>query len=170
MSFSLIAKHFHPSNVARRNVSTTALPHASHKSLPSAKMRALISLYHQADNFITPENLSERIDQAFVPEIPQMKGSTAVQVQDLENALIAQRSSPKFTQWNHDRAINPRVASMDGMDWSTRRTAREQKVIEALYGVDLTQPYGVLPSLEALEESKEVIERSIKDDLEAAEQ
>jgi hypothetical protein len=31
-------------------------------------MRALVSLYHQCDTFVTPENLSQRIDEAFVPQ------------------------------------------------------------------------------------------------------
>lgn len=33
-----------------------------------ARMRALVSLYHQCDSFITPENLSQKIDEAFVPQ------------------------------------------------------------------------------------------------------
>jgi hypothetical protein len=32
-----------------------------------ARKRALVSLYHQCDTFITPENLSQKIDEAFVP-------------------------------------------------------------------------------------------------------
>ncbi|TFK76136.1 hypothetical protein BDN72DRAFT_831576 [Pluteus cervinus] len=131
-------------------------------------MRALISLNHQSDTFVTPENLSERIDEAFITNKTEEFARTAVTVRELEAALKERRSAPKLSQWNYEPAASIRDAA-DGFLWSESRSRREMKVVEALYGVDLAQsPFGALPSLEVLEESKEVVERSLKEDLEAA--
>ncbi|KAG2043085.1 hypothetical protein BDR03DRAFT_498952 [Suillus americanus] len=32
------------------------------------RIRAFVSLCHQCDTFVTPENLSQKIDEAFVPQ------------------------------------------------------------------------------------------------------
>ncbi|KAF6762748.1 hypothetical protein DFP72DRAFT_565951 [Ephemerocybe angulata] len=37
-------------------------------ALPREKLRALVSLYHQADTFITQENLIEKINEALLNE------------------------------------------------------------------------------------------------------
>ncbi|KAG1820422.1 uncharacterized protein BJ212DRAFT_1340048 [Suillus subaureus] len=47
--------------VIRRYISRAASKH-------HVRMRALVSLYHQCDTFVTPENLSQKIDEAFVPQ------------------------------------------------------------------------------------------------------
>ncbi|KAG2118973.1 uncharacterized protein F5147DRAFT_667691 [Suillus discolor] len=46
--------------VIKRHISRAASKH-------HVRMRALVSLYHQCDTFVTPENLSQKIDEAFVP-------------------------------------------------------------------------------------------------------
>ncbi|KAF8665702.1 hypothetical protein AX16_000154 [Volvariella volvacea WC 439] len=169
MSLTQAGKHVRPVVIARRYASTKAPQKvASHRTLPSAKMRALISLYHQADGFITPENLSQRIDEAFLSSDPQSMINTPVTVKDLNTILVDQRAAPKLSQWEHGSIMNTRLGGSE-TSWSSRRSVREQKVIEALYGVDLSQPNAILPGLEVLEESKEAVERTIREDLEAAE-
>lgn len=141
--------------IIRRYVSSEAHKAKSHRTLPDAKMRALISLYHQADTFITPENLSDRIDAAFVPPTIDTKlGRRLVTVEDLKNALSDQRKAAKFTEWDENTFYRPR--DYTSVNWSSLKTAREMKVIEALYGVSTLPTGQVLPSLEALEDVESI--------------
>jgi hypothetical protein len=127
-------------------------------------MRALISLYHQAESFITPETLSERIDDAFV-HYSRHPIQAPVSVRELESALTDRRNAPRISQWDQD-VVGP--GGYDTGGWSSIRAAREQKVIEALYGVNFTNDR-VLPGLEALEESTEQVQSSIREELEEQE-
>lgn len=115
-------------------------------------MRALVSLYHQSDTFITPENLSQRIDEAFVPQetrsrIAQISGKS---LKDLHQELKDVRKSPKFRDWDKDAVV---TSTNGNVLWSSAKVEREWKVMEALYGVDITPSREVLPGLEVLEES-----------------
>ncbi|RDB23232.1 hypothetical protein Hypma_009586 [Hypsizygus marmoreus] len=158
MSFStIIQRHACSSAVIRRHVSTKAAKRPnpkSHRTLPDAKMRALIALYHQADNFITPENLSQRIDEAFVSDTVESKlafSRSNNPLKDLKNALADQRRAPKIAEWDSESLM--RTYHTNGVTWSTLRTARELKVVEALYGVNATRVGDALPGLEVLEDS-----------------
>jgi hypothetical protein len=150
MLFSTIQRPTHQARIIRRHVSSKAPTVKSHRTLPSAKMRALISLYHQSDTFITPENLSQRIDEAFIPSETQtgLGHSFGDGYTDLTNALHNMRQKPKLRVWDRENV----VVQMDDL-WSSAKGGRESKVIEALYGVDITPSREVLPGLEALEES-----------------
>lgn len=166
MLSSMTAKCLRSSHIAHRYMSAHTTPkYPSHKALTPAKMRALISLYHQAETFITPENLSERIDEAFLSEKPYGDLSTATTVRDLDTTLAARRAAPKLSQ-SSDKAASS--FSHFGDSWSTKRSQREEKVIETLYGVDLSRPGAVLPSFEVLQDAKEDLERSLKEDLQEA--
>ena len=57
------------SMITKRHISGASSKH-------EARMRALVSLYHQCDSFITPENLSQKIDEAFVPQSNIVNHST----------------------------------------------------------------------------------------------
>jgi len=112
-------------------------------------MRALISLYHQAETWITPENLSQRIDEAFVPverEVP--KGEVLFSAQDLAERVARIRQAPKMIQWG--AGSKPAAQYESGTTWSDGRSAREMKVMEALYGVDHSVPGPLQPGLEML--------------------
>jgi hypothetical protein len=115
-------------------------------------MRALISLYHQSDTFITPENLSQRIDDTFIPQETQtgLGHSFGDGYKDLTIALNDMRRKPKLRDWDRE-TVPARMA--DKTQWSSSKGGREWKVIEALYGVDITPSREVFPGLEALEES-----------------
>ncbi|KAF8897310.1 hypothetical protein BD779DRAFT_1490145 [Infundibulicybe gibba] len=152
--------------ILKRHVSSRAPNPQSHRSLPSAKMRALISLYHQSDTFVTPENLSQRIDEAFLPESPTATIHTSVTLKDLENALTDRRTAPRVSEWDMESVGRTLLPGDADIGWSALRAAREMKVIEALYGVDTTNPRAVFPGLEVLEESADSIQENLNDDLE----
>ncbi|KAF9263642.1 hypothetical protein L218DRAFT_959169 [Marasmius fiardii PR-910] len=139
---------------------TSSTPQKSFFLTPEKK-RALISLYHQSDTFITPENLSERIDQAFIKRrdfaIPFADTARLTRTQ-MDALIIDRERAPKFSEWDRDRKALPRL---EGRHWSEGTTAREWRVIEALYGVDSSDASNAMPGLEALEEfssSEEALE------------
>jgi hypothetical protein len=126
-----------------------------------AKLRALISLYHQADTFITPENLSQRIDEAFIPPnqyvgtTPVQQGPDFITVKRLEDELERQRMEPKVMEPDTERKGSPSNTHGQGGGWSERMDAREEKVLEALYGVERGRNGQMLPGLDLLMEERE---------------
>ncbi|KAF8164987.1 hypothetical protein B0H34DRAFT_620075, partial [Crassisporium funariophilum] len=128
--------------------------------LPPAKMRALISLYHQADSWVTPENLMQRIDDAFVPERARVELHAGTpdridylpRVSDMRKALQKAKNAPRMEQWDPSMKQSTYAS---GEVWSEARKKRELKIIEALYGVDATIPGQLSPGLEVLQESAE---------------
>ncbi|EEB89351.1 hypothetical protein MPER_12559 [Moniliophthora perniciosa FA553] len=139
-----------PVKASRRyesSTSSSAPTSTSKKSyfLTPEKKRALISLYHQSDTFITPENLSSKIDEAFVSRKVEVYVDM-VTPKDLKNLMNEKLRAPKFREWNRDKR------GTAGGQWSAQTTHREWKVIEALYGVDASDRHNAMPSLEALEE------------------
>lgn len=165
MSFSAtLQRRANPVQVVKRHVSSKPRKVASHRTLPTPKMRALISLYHQAETFVTPENLSQRIDEAFFPhDYTQIR--TTVHLKDLSNALTEQRAAPKISEWDLEATRSVAEGVEDGT-WSSIKAARELKVIEALYGVEAKK--SILPGLEVLEESAGDIQRILRQELEEA--
>lgn len=169
------------SPTARRHVATQA-PRSTQgrrsnlkapsTSIPSAglapeKMRALISLYHQTESFITPTNLSDTIDEVFIysrerlgilhPSKPELSQN------DLWRMLRERRDQPSVAAsdartWRTNAASNGRYTGQ----WSESQTVREQQVVHALYGVE-----GVgKPGLEVVEEEHERIQAHIRRDRE----
>ena len=146
-----------PVQVANRHVSSKPPKYSA--SLPPAKMHALISLYHQSESFITPENLSARIDETFLREESLVAiGSPNIIVQDLSRLVRRRRATPRLGVWEDD-SHGP--ASRMAYGWTGDPAFREQCVFEALYGVDS----GKRPGLAILEESGEKIQEDIEDDL-----
>jgi hypothetical protein len=133
----------------------------SQTTLPTPKMRALISLYHQADSWVTEENLFEKIDEAFLTEKSSYESLSAarigsmVSISDMKNLIGVIRSSPKMAQWDSSSSGKENQSSI----WSeSGRNKRELKVIEALYGVESTFGHSstniseaFLPGLEVLQ-------------------
>ncbi|GAW01850.1 hypothetical protein LENED_003471 [Lentinula edodes] len=106
-------------------------------------MRALISLYHQSETFITPENLSERIDQAFTGE---KTGNLAFRSQPgidtLSTFYNQAKLAPKFSEWDREK-----MGFGYGVWSQATYSRREWKVIEALYGVDASGSLEPLPAI-----------------------
>ena len=122
-------------------------------------MRALVALYHQADTWITPENLLQKIDEAFVSGTANSpifeENRHLVSYEEIEKARKAMQASPKMAVW--EKGNNAFVdRSRKAKSWSDNREKREMKVIEALYGVVTTADASVLPGLEVVEETAAV--------------
>ena len=94
-------------------------------------MRALISIYHQSENFITPENLSEMIDDAFIYNI-RYPESVESDYYALEGVVAAQKRKPKVGMGV--MAVRDTV-DQDEM-WSASRPKRETLLLNALFGTE----------------------------------
>jgi len=172
-----------------RNLSTKSHPTTasevnvlSQTTLPAPKMRALISLYHQADSWVTPENLLQKIDEAFVPSdanslsLPRTERiENMVSVSDMKNSISLMRNAPKMAQWDSS-SPGGEARYSPSSEWSeSGKNRRDLKVIEALYGVEATtfdhnstnvsQPFS--PGLEVLQESAASAIQDYEDDREA---
>jgi hypothetical protein len=124
-------------------------------------MRALISLYHQSDSFITIENLSERIDRAFLNNDPLARFMTPnASHTDLKHVVEERRRAPRMGAWDDRSSSFPYHLDQTNAAWSDRNSSREQSVVEAFYGVDR----GGKPGLGVLEETRERIEQNILED------
>ena len=76
-------------------------------SLPADKMRVLVDLYHESASYITKENLSAAIDNAFIYRPNQrMAGSSAPEqtFPQLQVELAKRRAMPRFAQPGQGRA------------------------------------------------------------------
>lgn len=162
----------HPSAFAmiHHRMTTTLSPmlrYASTKAKASAdplatmhltpeKLRALISIYHSSANFITPQNLSAAIDDAFLDD-PQkidfdIPEKTAIQ---LQSEMKARGLRPETGRWGSQGwGANAPV-------WTTD-TVREKQVRQALYGSEEAGK----PGLEILLEERKRIMQQIKEDSE----
>lgn len=86
-------------------------------------------------------------------------------MRDLENVLTDRRNAPRISEWDQEGVVLGQNAGYEMGDWSSVRAVREQKVIEALYGVDTTNDR-FLPGLDVLEESAAQVQRGIREELE----
>ncbi|VDC06897.1 unnamed protein product [Peniophora sp. CBMAI 1063] len=96
--------------------------------LPAEKLRQLISLYHQSRDFVTPENLDRKIDEAFV-EMPagnlhSTNSEPRKSYPDLINDIARRRQQP---------AVRP-VAIVTQAQNIRQNVARSEAIFEALYG------------------------------------
>jgi hypothetical protein len=124
------------------------------------KLRAVISLYHAADSFITPENLEDRIDKAFVwnQDVGRRREIDLPQI--IKNAEGG--SGPRLgkatarTSWGR---VNRSLAGLITDSWSgdSRATERGTRTAAALLGVD---PSGK-PGLETVQEEGERVQEWI---------
>ncbi|KAG6833788.1 hypothetical protein H0H87_001220 [Tephrocybe sp. NHM501043] len=134
----------HSLAIGCRHISLNATRHRP--PLSEDKLRALVSLYHQSDSFITLENLSERIDEAFVGRADTgiIKNTS---VKDLTTALELQRDQAKISQWE-----DPAKSEQDTgqRDWSAIKMGREMRVKQALFGLSNE---GNLPGIEVLKDA-----------------
>lgn len=167
----------------QRNLSKKSHPAALSRgiTLPAPKIRALISLYHQADSWVTPENLLQKIDEAFVLSDPNSLAQVTervenmVSVLDMKNYISLMRNAPKVAQWDSSSPGGEDRYSTSS-EWSeSGKNRRDLKVIEALYGVETTAfnhnstnvSQAFLPGLEVLIESASSAIRDHEDDRDA---
>lgn len=126
-------------------------------------MRALISLYHQADSFITPENLSAHIDDVFVNKkaLDKFHDPDERSLTNLWRELNIRRSLPKVGD-GKDLFKQSHARSSIVQKFSGVQDIRGSEVRNALYG---TEDAGK-PGLEVLEEEHERIQSHIRRDRE----
>ncbi|KAI0939524.1 hypothetical protein AcW1_004532 [Taiwanofungus camphoratus] len=159
------------SNVVRRNLrrmassrryvsftSSSKIGAPASDRLSREKMRALVSLYHETETFITPQNLSEAIDRAFITEPSKqsavMSPETSYRV--LLDEMRMRKAQPKIGE-------APQARLSEDSEWSEGRRKRERTVLQALYGIEGRGK----PGLEVLEDEAERIESHLKRDHES---
>lgn len=164
----------HPAVASEDNV-------LSRTTLPTPKMRALISLYHQADSWVTPENLLQKIDEAFAPSdsnslaVATERVEYMASVSDMKDHISLMRNAPKIAQWDSS-SPGGEDRYLPSSGWSeSGKNRRDLKVMEALYGVEAptsshdptTVSQVFLPGLEVLQESASSAIQDHEDDREA---
>lgn len=158
MSLTTIARRrllFRPpltrhNSTSPRSPTPNATPSAT--QLPPEKMRALISLYHQSRDFISPANLSDKIDEVFAKDFYANSTSFAA-YWNLVDMVSERKNAPVIGNPNTREQIQPH-------GWATGPAAkREQMVFDALYGVD-----GDMPGLETLLDEEGHIHEASKED------
>ena len=162
MSVSSVTRHSLRSSPSfNRYVSSKPTPPVL--SLTPAKLRALISIYHQSAYFITPQNLSSAIDRAFIGDPDEIiTGITApekeMNILDLKKAMRRRESQMLTGRWK-------RVGSQSEPEylprgWSEGRRGREKEILGALYGTTEASK----PGLEVLKEEAERLLQNMKND------
>lgn len=137
----------------RRNASSKAKLQSPHDK----RMEALVSLYHQSNTFITPENLSTVIDQVFTQPLniaEEKKKHTFAELFRMKKDI---RESPKFFL---GRDSGNSYSDSMGPGWTESRTRRVDRVHQALMG---TQNDG-RPSWVSLKENSKRVEYQIGED------
>ena len=122
-------------------------------------MRALVSLYHQSESFITLENLDEAIDKAFIRNVALQTGNIREQsFYELKSILASKKALPKI---GSGRDVS-RSTGYDTVNttWSDPKVKRDIEVQGALYGVEGLGK----PGYEVLEEEHERIQGHLRDD------
>lgn len=126
-------------------------------------MRALVSLYHQCDTFVTPENLSQRIDEAFVSQKNQVTSTRDVDRRSFAElkSLVAQREQEPRHFFGKGTKLSPTVIkttlASSSPNSDQQRTAR---AMEALVGVSRDGK----PLWTAVQENASKIEKQLQED------
>ncbi|KAH9943086.1 uncharacterized protein BXZ73DRAFT_74129 [Epithele typhae] len=128
-------------------------------TLPDDKMRVLVDLYHDSRTWITRENLSSRIDAAFIHsrrDNPDLTRSPERPLITLAHDLTRMQRQPKFAPPYEDKGNKSAAATA----WSERRSPREEAVLRALYG---THSRG-RPTFEALVDEYEGMKKEVEEE------
>jgi hypothetical protein len=129
-------------------------------------MRALISLYHQTESFITPANLSDVIDEVFIykRDTPTaIYGRFDQRRSELERELKERSALPRVGDGKNMQRPTYIGETGPTVQFSQNEELREVQVMYALYGIeDQGQP-----GYEVLEEEHERIQKHLKEDRES---
>ena len=139
----------HTNSCRAFNTSVVAREGTRPFKLPEAKLRALITLYHRSSSFITPANLSSRIDSAFTgtSSIIGSSGTYSMEYRVLEAQVLhkRERTTPKSLNYR-----NVPLNNFDPTTWSgVMRGERQALVSATLWGIKV----GGRPSLETVQET-----------------
>ncbi|KAI0301816.1 hypothetical protein B0F90DRAFT_250355 [Multifurca ochricompacta] len=157
----------HHAYTIARSVACRVIPLARHMSskpnaqtplpnfaLPPKKLRALVSLYHQSNSFITPENLDEEIDRAFL-EVPAMRtfGNRRV---DWPSLRLEVKERKQLSKFGLPETLNSALSMYEA--GYEEREKRVEQVFDAMYGTWQTNK----PGLELLQDTWEGVEQRLK--------
>lgn len=142
--------------MCRRSVSSKANFLSPHDK----RMEALVSLYHQSNTFITPENLSAVIDQAFTQPLNIAEDQKKHSFAELFLMKKHHRESQKFFLGRDDGASSIHSSESMGPGWTESKSRRVDRVHRALMG---TQKDG-RPSWLALKENSKRVKSEIDGD------
>ncbi|KAF8524722.1 hypothetical protein JB92DRAFT_2702959, partial [Gautieria morchelliformis] len=122
---------------------------------PPARVRALIVLYHRSSSFITPANLSSRIDNAFTETLSRT--NTATTYQSSYKGLDARVRRNRETEGTPPPLLYKWVVLNDfeNTTWSGSQGERKAIVNAALWGIQI----GGRPSLETVQETSATNEK-----------
>ncbi|KAG2077645.1 hypothetical protein BDR04DRAFT_560521 [Suillus decipiens] len=143
--------------VFKRHISRAASKH-------HVRMRALVSLYHQCDTFVTPENLSQKIDEAFVPQTNRVHLHN-INVEKRSFAELKRLVAEKEEEPRHffGRGMRPSLAGLrQGLVSSSPNSDQQRaaRAMEALVGVSRDGK----PLWTAVQENAAKIEKQLQDD------
>lgn len=130
----------------RRQCLCQTLKHSRFSSsIPDNKMRAIVSLYHQSETFITPDTLDSRIDQAFTsrPKMPNYQDVDTLTHKSFTALLAQRRHAPRYVD-DLDQHVARQHRAFAGEEdiFSNEIGDENNAVAEALYGVELGHVYG----------------------------
>lgn len=134
----------------RRSVSSKAKFQSPHDK----RMEAAVSLYHQSNTFITPENLSTVIDQAFTQPLNIAEDQKKHSFAELFRVKRYHKESPKFFLGRDDGSSS---SESMGPGWTESKSRRLDRVYRVLMG---TQKDG-RPSWLALKENSKRVKSQI---------
>ncbi|KAH0839699.1 hypothetical protein J3R83DRAFT_620 [Lanmaoa asiatica] len=143
-------------SACKRSVSSKANFQSPHDK----RMESLVSLYHQSNTFITPENLSAVIDQAFTQPLHIAEDQKKHSMAEMFKMKMHYRESPKFFLGRDDGSSSPHNSETMGPGWIESRSRRVDRVYRALMG---TQRDG-RPSWLALKENTKRVKSQIDKD------
>ncbi|KAB5593421.1 hypothetical protein CTheo_3159 [Ceratobasidium theobromae] len=140
----------------------TPSPPLESYALSEPQLRALIDLYHASQEYITPETLSDKIDDAFIPNRPKhLRSESYLELVGRRNemAMEPDRVIPNANDTGRG------FGSLEGMGglapasqdvWSSSKSERARMVMAALWGVDPMAKIGLETLLEAKVEMDQI--------------
>ncbi|KAG1892707.1 hypothetical protein F4604DRAFT_48348 [Suillus subluteus] len=140
----------------KRHISRAASKH-------HVRMRALVSLYHQCDTFVTPENLSQKIDEAFVPQRNNVNFNSNMEKRsfaELKRLVAEREEEPRHF---FGKGVKPSPAGLRAALASSSPNSDQQRTaraMEALVGVSRDGK----PLWTAVQENASKIEKQLQED------
>ncbi|KZT72630.1 hypothetical protein DAEQUDRAFT_762904 [Daedalea quercina L-15889] len=119
--------------------------------VPRERLRALVELYHEADLFVTPSNLSSTIDHEFIHKHSEGIGIGRGDEDGYRDLQAQYRKMKDLPKYGDSRVAQHHVDEDKRGSWSDSRPERETRVLRALFGLDV----GRRPGLEVLEEERD---------------
>ncbi|KAH7887957.1 hypothetical protein F5I97DRAFT_1864462 [Phlebopus sp. FC_14] len=101
-----------------------------------AKMEALTSLYHQCDRYITPENLSDYIDNVFLKHGFPTDDKKMFSQAELFQMKHHQDHSPKFFLGRDEHYPSIYDSHNMGPGWTENKAQRVDRLYKELMGTD----------------------------------